>query len=354
MLSIIIPTKNEASNIGKLFNRLNKIKKIKNSEIILVDSDSKDNTRTLAKKLSRKYKLNVRIFNTGKLDLSNSVVFGFKKARGDMICVMDADLQHPPEMIFLMLRKLEKEKADIVIASRFVKGAKIGFSAQRVVVSKIYRFLAKIFVPKSQNVRDPAAGFFVFRKKILKNAKLEPVGFKILLEILAKTEYGVDKIVEIPFSFKERKKGKSKFNFKQTCVAFKHLLKLSRTSKEHKRFLKFCIIGASGLIINEGLLWTLTEFAGLFYLLSSVIAIETSILSNFVLNDIWTFRRERKGRFLKRMFKFNIARIFALFINLGILWLLTTIGIHYLISNLVGIAMVTLFTYLSSLLWVWK
>ncbi len=354
MLSIIIPTKNEALNIEKLFRRLKRIRKIKNSEIILVDSNSKDGTDIIAKKLGKKYKLNIRVFNTGELDLSNSVIVGFKKAKGDFICVMDADLQHPPEMIALMLKKMKKENKDIIIVSRFVKGSKVGFSLWRKFVSKVFIFLSHICVPKTQNIRDTSTGFFIFRKKILKKARLKPDGFKILLEILAKAHYDYDKIIEVPFSFGEREKEKSKFNFKQTYVAFKHLLKLFRHQKEHKRFLKFCIIGVSGFILNEGLLWTLTEFAGLFYLISSIIAIEASILSNFILNDVWTFRRERKGRLLKRLFKFNIARIFALLVNLGILWILTALGLHYLVSNIFGIAIATIFTYLSSLWWVWK
>ena len=265
---------------------------------------------------------------------------------------MDSDLQHPPEMIPLMLKTLERKKADIVIASRFIKKDKINFGLWRLFVSNIYRFLVYILVPKTSYVKDPASGFFIFRKKILKKAKLRPLGFKILLEILAKANYR--KVIEVPFPFKERKKGKSKFNFKQSIVAFKHLLRLAKSLGEYKRLLKFCVIGASGVIVNEGLLWLLTEFVGLFYLISSIFSIEASILSNFILNDIWTFRKERKGIFFKRLLKFNVARIFALGINFAILFGLTSIGLHYLVSNLIGIAIATIFTYLSSLWWVWK
>jgi len=352
MLSIILPAKNEAVNIGKLFNKLSKIKKKIKYEIILVDSQSEDNTIRIARNFSKIYKLNVKIFNSGNRDLSNSIIFALNRVKGDIVCVMDSDLQHPPEMIPLMLKTLKKKDADIVIASRFVKNAKVDFGLWRLFVSKVYRFLAHLFIPKTLYVKDPAAGFFIFRKKILKNIKLKPLGFKILLEILAKAQY--NKIEEIPFSFKERTKGKSKFNFKQTFIAFRHLLRLAKHQEEHKRFLKFCIVGISGLIVNQGLLWLLTEFARVFYLVSSIVAIESSIISNFILNDLWTFKKERKGKFLKRLLRFNIARIFALGINFSILLGLTSLGMHYLISNLFGIVVATLFTYLSSLCWVWK
>lgn len=351
MISIIIPTLNEAKNLTELFNRIDAVlRKHEKYEIIIVDSNSTDTTLTLAEKLAKKYP--VKAFNTGTLDLSNSVAFGFGKASGNIIAVMDADLQHPPEMLARMLKKLKQKQADIVIASRFAKGAKTNLSFSRKIVSKVFMFLSHICCPKTSKIRDTSTGFFMFRKKVIENIDLKPIGFKLLLEILAKGNY--HKIIEMPFHFMERKKGKSKFNFKQTKVAFKHLFRLAKYNREHQRLGKFCIVGGSGMIVNEGLLWLLTEIAGLFYLASGMIAIEASILTNFVLNDFWTFKKERKGNYFARLGKFNLARIFALSINFGALWLFTLLGLHYLVSNLIGIALATIFTYLTSLLWVWK
>lgn len=344
-----MPTLNEAKNLAELFSRINDSIG-KDYELIIVDSNSKDETLAVVKQLAKKYP--IRAFNTGSLDLSNSVVFGFKKARGNIIAVMDADLQHPPELLPKLLEKIEQEQADIVTASRFVKGARADLGLSRVFVSKVFMFLSHICCPKTNKIRDTSTGFFAFRKKTIEDVNLQPLGFKILLEILAKGNY--KKVVEVPFHFKERKKGKSKFNFKQTRVAFKHLMRIAKHNREHLRFGKFCIVGASGLAINEGLLWLLTEFAGLFYLASGAIAIETSILTNFILNDLWTFKKERKGNYFTRLGKFNLARFAALAINFGALWFFTWLGLHYLISNLIGIALATLFTYLTSLLWVWK
>lgn len=354
MISIIVPTLNEAKNLETLFSRIVKLK-LRNYEIIVADSNSKDNTIAIAENFALTRRWPIKAIQTGNTDLSNAIVRAMPKVKGDVIVIMDADLQHPPKLLPRMLQDLEKERADIVIASRFVKNlktAKVNFRFQRVFVSKVYRFLAHLFVPKSKNIKDPASGFFAFRKKILKNVKLEPIGFKILLEILAKANY--NKVIEIPFEFKQREKGKSKFNFKQMCLAFRHLLKLAAYSKEHHRFLKFCTVGVVGIIVNEGLLWLLTEFVGLFYLMSSIFAIEFSIISNFILNDIWTFKKERKGEYLKRFVKFNLARALALVVNFGILWFLTSLGLYYLLSNLIGIAIATLVTYSTSLLWIWK
>jgi len=125
-------------------------------------------------------------------------------------------------------------------------------------------------------------------------------------------------------------------------------------NREYRRILKFSIVGGSGILVNEGLLWLLTEIIGVFYLLSGLIAVEASILSNFILNDIWTFKDRRNGSFLSRMLKFNIARAIIIIINIGVLWALTSLGLNYLIANLIGIIAATVFTYTSSLKWVWK
>ncbi len=124
-----------------------------------------------------------------------------------------------------------------------------------------------------------------------------------------------------------------------------------------KRFIQFCIVGLSGVIVNEGLLWTLTEFAGVFYIFSSIIAIEISIIANFMLNDVWTFKDKREQgtkKYFTRLGKWNLARILTSIINIAILWALTSFGMHYLISNLIGIFLATLLAYGMSLSWVWS
>ncbi len=124
--------------------------------------------------------------------------------------------------------------------------------------------------------------------------------------------------------------------------------------REYKRILKFGVVGLTGIFVNEGLLWFFTEIVGLFYLFSGIIAVEASIISNFIFNDIWTFKDMRNGTFMNRMLKFNVARWLIIVVNLGILLGLTMLGMHYLIANLIGIIAATALTYTSSLKWVWK
>ena len=119
------------------------------------------------------------------------------------------------------------------------------------------------------------------------------------------------------------------------------------------RFMKFNIVGLTGIFVNQGILMLLT-ILGLYYLYSGIIAIEVSIISNFFLNDLWTFRDRRSGHILKRLVKFNILMLIGLVINLLILYALTELAsLHYTISNLFGIGIASIARYLMSIKWAW-
>jgi len=130
-------------------------------------------------------------------------------------------------------------------------------------------------------------------------------------------------------------------------------------SLEPKRFLKFCIVGLSGVAVNLGLLWLLTEHLGLFYLISAAFSIEVSIIYNFILNEFWTFR-DRVGHssdkiLLKRMVKFNMICAAGAAINILVLASLTELlGLYYLISALFGIGTATLWNYGMNIMWTWR
>ena len=140
-------------------------------------------------------------------------------------------------------------------------------------------------------------------------------------------------------------------------VLWSLVIMLKLRFKLPKRFIKFGIVGFSGVIINEGLLYFFTEIVGFYYLISSIIAIESSMINNFLLNDIWTFRDRKKsgkGPFFKRFIHWHFARGITLLINFLILWGLTTFGLHYLISNIIGILVAMSLGYFWSLNWIWK
>ena len=125
--------------------------------------------------------------------------------------------------------------------------------------------------------------------------------------------------------------------------------------KETRRFLKFCIVGASGVVVNEGMLWLLRDVAGFFLYPSSAIAIEASILNNFTWNDLWTFGDRRGNSRWTRFWKFHVVSLSGLAINMGVLAALTELaGIHHLISNLVGILLALAWRFSFNTLWTWR
>lgn len=220
MISLIIPTYNERENIKELLPLISHLK-LKNLEIIIVDDHSIDGTAEEVKKLIEELPLKINLIQRkGKRDLSLSVLEGFKNAKGEILGVMDADLSHPPILIPKMIEELKN--ADLVIASRKISGSQIKeWPLKRKIFSGLATILAKILTPK---ISDPLSGFFFFKKEIINEKNLNPIGYKILLEILVKGNY--QKVKEIPFIFENRKTGESKLNRQVVLKFLFHFLKL--------------------------------------------------------------------------------------------------------------------------------
>jgi dolichol-phosphate mannosyltransferase len=354
-ISIIIPTYNEKGNIATLLARIHQALSGYDYEVLLVDDDSKDGTIEVASSLASRYPVKV-IVRRNERGLATAVVHGLRYATGQIIGVMDADLQHPPEAIPELLKALQKG-ADMVVASRYVEGGGCPhWGLSRRVISKVALALSHLLLPSTRQVKDPLSGFFMFRRQNIAQARLKPIGYKISLEIMLAGRF--QHVVEVPYVFEDRSAGKSKLRPQQQIDYLRHVLSLMARTGELKRFVKFCAVGLSGIIVNQGFLWLLTEFAGLRYYVSAIFGIEASIVSNFVLNDYFTFADRRTGKsksFLVRLLKFNVTCLAGAGIQYGLLLLFTSVfGIYYLISNLIAIAVAFLWNYFVSSWWTWK
>jgi len=355
VLSLIIPTFRERENITPLVQRIGRALEGIDYEILIVDDDSRDGTEDLTAQLAGAHPVRL-VVRRDKKGLASAVVDGFGWVDGRAICVMDADLQHPPEILPSLLQALD-DGADMAIASRYVAGGGCeGWGLLRRIISRGAGFLAHLFLPTTRGIADPMSGYFMLRPHVLEGADLRPTGYKILLEILVAGR--PSRVTEVPFTFVTRTAGESKLRLSQQVDYLKQIAGLMSRTGELARFLKYCLVGASGVLVNMGLLWLLTEVGGLYYLASAAISIETSILTNFTLNDRFTFP-DRRARglspFLRRLGKFNLVSLAGLAVNMGVLWTLTSVlGIHYLVSNLVGIAAATLWNYAVNFLWTWK
>jgi dolichol-phosphate mannosyltransferase len=346
MLSIIIPTYNEKETILRTISEIKKnIKGIKH-EILVIDDNSPDKTWNLINNSKISNTICIRRLN--KKGLSSAIIDGFQKAKYEKILVMDADGQHEPKIIKQMLKQINNY--DFVIGSRYIKGGSVeNWPKKRIIISKTASFLAQTIL--SSKIKDPMSGFFMTKKEKLNEIKsqVSGIGYKILLDMLL-TYQNLNKkytIKEVPYKFRIRDKGKSKLNSKVTKDYLRMLI--SFKLKKHSQVMKFLIVGSIGIILNTILLWFFTEKIGLYYIFSGIISTETAIISNFLLNDLWTWgKRNKKNTFVKRLLLFNLVSIVGLIITVSTLGILTELGLYYLLSNIIGIILATSWNYLAN------
>ncbi len=347
-ISVVIPTYNERENLPVLVGRLFKALNGFDFEVIIVDDNSPDGTWMVAESLKLKYSEKIRVLRRpSKLGLASAIIDGFKLSHGDVIVVMDADLQHPPEALRNLIKPIETGDTDLVIASRYVKDGGIeGWSFWRILVSRIATLISHIALPETRSIRDPMSGFFVLRRSILNGFSLNPKGYKILLEILVKIR--PLRFAEIPYVFKARKFGSSKLNFNEYVNFLNHVFKLS-----NYRPLKFALVGLSGILVNLGLLEMFIRFSLNIYL-ASACSIEISIVNNYLFNTLWTFRNRLKSGFIKAFIRYHLTVALGAVINWAVFAILVLFNIHYAVSQLIGIFLGYLVNYALSEYYVWS
>ncbi len=219
VLSLIVPTRNERGNVRMLLGQLREVLSGVESEILIVD-DSDDGTPEEATRAAGEVGVNLRVIHREgderRGGLSTAVIAGMEASHGEYLCVMDADLQHPPQLVLTMLDVARERHADLVMASRYVKGGSDGglSSPSRRFLSFASKWLVTVlFFPRLIRVTDPLTGYFIVRRSILKGVVLRPIGFKILLEILIRAKWS--RRVDVPMKFAQRHAGESKATIKQ-------------------------------------------------------------------------------------------------------------------------------------------
>lgn len=229
-LGLVIPTLNEAGNIPALLDRLrNAMSEVSiDYEFIVVDDDSQDGTADVVREYGEQDP-RVRVFvRKGQRGLAGAVIHGWAQTDATLLGVIDADLQHPPEVLPRLLEPV-LDGSDIAIASRYAVGNldSVGeWNKFRVFVSRCGTLATTLLQRKTMRIKDPLSGFFVVRRECIEGLQLQPEGFKILLEILVKGR--IQRAEEVPFRFANRHSGKSKADFRVALHYFSLLGKLSR------------------------------------------------------------------------------------------------------------------------------
>jgi dolichol-phosphate mannosyltransferase len=361
-LSLILPTFNEGENLGQVVETLTALLEpvlAKNYELILVDDDSPDGTWQTALKLQATYPQLRVVRRQEEKGLSTAVIRGWQVAQGEILGVMDADLQHPPEILLPLLQAMERG-ADLAVASRHIEGGGVSeWSWVRRFLSRGAQVLGILILPEViSRLSDPMSGYFMVKRQAIAGQQLSPVGYKILIEVAARGQ--VPWLAEVGYVFRERQSGESKVTWKQYLEYLQHLCRLRFSLSS--RFLRFFSVGLTGVVVDMGVLFLLSSPNLLAWPLtrSKIVAAELAIINNFGWHDLWTFgdlARQQPGQRqrLKRFIKFNLICLAGLVLNVVLLNIFYNLfGLNRYLANLIAISLVAVWNFWLNLKLRWR
>jgi dolichol-phosphate mannosyltransferase len=230
-LSLIVPTYNEGKNIAEMIQRLTELLEGPlgdDYELIVVDDDSPDRTWAIAQALTAQYPLLRVMRREHERGLSSAVLRGWQVACGDVLAVIDADLQHPPEITLSLWSAIEGG-ADLTVASRHTAGGGVStWSLSRRLLSRGAQLLGLVLLPGVLGrVSDPMSGYFMVRRAAIAGQTMSPLGYKILIEVLGRGK--IRAIAEVGYVFRERSEGESKVTWRLYVDYLRHLVRLRVT-----------------------------------------------------------------------------------------------------------------------------
>ncbi|HEY0167432.1 MAG TPA: glycosyltransferase [Jatrophihabitans sp.] len=360
--TIIVPTRNEEGSVRPLLSSLADSLGGIPAEVLFVD-DSGDGTPEVIRQSARECGLAVRLLHrpagARAGGLGGAVVAGLKHARGTWAVVMDGDLQHPPELAARLVQVGQARQLDLVAGTRYLgSGASDGLADgyRRAVSGLATRVTKAVFPRRLSRISDPMSGFFAVRLAALDLDRLDPIGFKILLELMIRQPRL--QVAEVPFVFGTRVAGESKASLREGLRFVRHMLRLRllvlrnqvrRSSTDNgagrfARLLAFGAVGATGIGVNTAALWFFSEYVvHPHYLIAAVLATEVSTSWNFVLTEKFVFRGDKPGTRLGRGVRFFLLNHLALLPRLPLLALLVGVfSANLLVANVITLALLFL------------
>jgi putative flippase GtrA len=360
--TIIVPTRNEEGSVHPLLTSLAESLNGIPAEVLFVD-DSGDGTPEMIRHAARECGLAVRLLHRPAGNrhggLGGAVVAGLKHARGSWAVVMDGDLQHPPELAARLVQIGQSRQLDLVAGTRYTgSGASDGLAGgyRRAVSGLATRLTKAAFPRRLSRLSDPMSGFFAVRLAALNLDRLDPIGFKILLELMIRQPRL--RVAEVPFVFGTRVAGESKASVQEGLRFVRHVLRLrllvlrsqvrrSSTTDGAGRFGRlaaFGAVGATGVAVNTAALWLFSEHVvHPHYLIAAVLATEVSTSWNFVLTEKFVFRGPKPGTVPGRGVRFFLLNHLALLPRLPLLALLVGVfGADLLVANVITLALLFL------------
>jgi dolichol-phosphate mannosyltransferase len=354
ILSIVVPTYDEAGNLLPLLRKLSAALPHIPWEVIFADDNSPDGTHSLAKKLSLTDRRIRCLRRVGRRGLAGACIDGILSSSAPYVAVMDGDMQHDESILLRMLHRLEDGEGDIAIGTRYIDGGSAAaFSRHRSFLSRAANLLTQKLL--GITISDPMSGFFMVRREAFETfaPELSHEGFKILLDLLSVAKSDL-KIVEEPYEFRNREIGESKFSLR-TGLEFLGLV-ASRLSGGliAPRFVPFAFVGTIGLVVHFTVLRTLLATAG--FERSQALATFTAMLGNFAINNLLTYRDMRLQGFaaIRGAMVFCLIGSTGFIANIGIATLLYDTHHTWWVAGVAGALIGAVWNFAMSNRLVWR
>lgn len=350
LISIVVSSVNEEHDIHELLQEIDQsLPEEVFHEVLVVEDESFEETSFRGDGPSREHP--VRILE----DRDNSTVFQDPTlTEGQFIVFIDINYPISIGMIPELVAELRRGH-DICVGRYQLVGnywKKISF---RTFISTVESYIVLTLFREARSVGDISSGFFAFKKDVVGGKKLNPHGSDVLLKILINGDY--ESISEVNYPVDNTKKTKKKIGFRPFFNRIRQLIQLSWRDGAFGLIAKFCLVGGLGVLVNLAVLTLLTEF-GLYYVISGALGIEAGVLWSFTFNKLWTYRHLDISGIKDVSFALgrdHLVRSGGMLLNLFVLWFLTErFGIHYLLSQVIGIGLATTWNFVGNQWWTWQ
>lgn len=354
-LAVIVPTFNERDNIDPLLRQLETALKDIRWEVIFVDDNSPDGTAELVREAAQNNSRIRIIRRVGRRGLSSACVEGILASSTPYFAVIDADMQHDEGLLPQMLERLKRTDLDVVVGSRYVEGGGVDtWNETRQRISRIANRAARLLL--KVDLRDPMSGFFLMRRQIFDETvhSLSQLGFKILLDLFASAPRPL-RVAELPYEFRTRQHGSSKLD---SMAAWECGMLVADKLFGHiipPRLLFFGLIGGLGLIVHLAIL-ALALSAGISFGVSQAVAVLVAMTSNFVLNNLITYRDRRLSgwRLLQGLLSFYVICSIGAVANVGIAAIVYAKDPIWWLAGSSGAVVGAVWNYAVSAFFTWK
>jgi dolichol-phosphate mannosyltransferase len=354
-LTIVVPTLNESNNVPQLVERLRQTLADVEWEVIFVDDDSPDGTAEVAKRVGATDARVRCIRRIGRRGLAGACLEGMLASQARFVAIIDADLQHDETRLPDMLKILRRGDSDLVVGTRYAAGGSVEtLSSRRLQVSKLATRTAHLAL--GVELSDPMSGFFMMRRDLFERLapQLSTQGFKLLLDIVVTAGKSLH-IAEVPYEFRQRHYGASKLDARVGLEFLGLVLSKATNGLVSLRFIFFCLVGAIGIAVHFAALVVGTQALALRFAWAQTLATAVAIASNFMLNNVLTYRDQRLVgvEFFTGMIRFYIVSLVGAISNIGVGNWLFSHEQTWWVAGLAGAIITVVWNYVISSSFVW-